>query len=107
MDDLKRGYIYSIWSGILRKYEGTISGTFDGGKTSLFIASNNKKRYLCSIEPEEVYNGMVWLSEENDELAISILVEYEECAIDALKERIDNHRSKINTLLKGVNANVK
>lgn len=110
-----RGYLYSLWSGQLRVYEGSVHpgrgrrsdygrATFileqrflDDG-TSIVYDGRVDKTMMCSINPGEVVNAVVWLIERDDTRARDILIEYEKSCIITLQEKIDAHRNKIRIL---------
>ena len=97
---IERAFAYSLWSGQLKMHEGKVYKHPRGGA---ILESNNPRspRLLnCAREEKEIYNAVVWLSEQDDELAKRILIEYEEIQIEKLQEKIDNHRNKIR-ILKG------
>lgn len=94
-------YLYSTWCGVLSVEEGSVK-TFNGETNYGVFCSNNDKTLLCHIEPEKVYNAMVWLPERNDQKAIDILVQYYEKEINKLKEKIELKQIKIEILRKGV-----
>lgn len=104
--ELKRmkGYLYSIWSGRLRVFEGevvTVERKYDSygiRKQSSYFLVNAKKKVTCGEEPGVIYNKMVWLTERNDDIGRKLLIEYEEVCIEQLKEKIDNHKYVIKLL---------
>lgn len=91
-------YIYSIWTGRLKVYEGSVYRRYDDESSASF--KTKTKRYLCSSQPGTVYNGTLWLPEMNLAEATRILIEHEELRIATLEEQIANHIEKIK-LLKG------
>lgn len=110
-----RGYLYSLWSGQLRIYEGSVipgrGRRSDYGRAEFilerrflddgtFIVYQNKveKTMSCSINPGEVMNAVVWLTERDDKRACDILIEYEKACIATLQEKIDGHKNKIRIL---------
>jgi len=93
---VEKAFLYSLWSGKFRVFEGDIRESGIGGHCGLF--GSRIKRFLCSKEPRVVYNAVVWLTERDDNLARSILVKYEENAIALLQEKIENHYTKISIL---------
>lgn len=94
----KNCYLYSLWSGQVKVYEGDVYERWrvDG----IFVTKT--KNFTCSTKPEVVSNAVVWLPEPNERLARQILIQYHEKEISKLKEKIDNHINKI-LILKGVN----
>jgi ribosomal protein L24 len=87
-------YLYSLRMGELKVYEGEVRKTvnLDG----IFITETGN--IACSSEPRDVYNGVVWLPEKHDNLAKSILIQYEEAEIAILKEKIEYHSNIIRNL---------
>ena len=101
-DDLigKDCWLYSIWSGKFRCYLGDV---YQHGRDKATASFRTKKpiqkHFLCSSDDETIYNGVVWLREKDDLLALEYLITNEENAIDALREKIDNHQHKMIYLL--------
>lgn len=88
-------YLYSLWSGMLKVYEGDIYSSPWAGQGSFL---SDGKRKGCSLEPKKVHNAMVWIPERDDQLARVILIQYEEMEIKKLQDKIENHLNRINIL---------
>lgn len=99
-EEINTGYVYSMWSGRLVMYRGTAYTSIHEGLANFITESG--KRLQCSVEPNVVYNAIVWLVERDDEFAKRILIDYEEKQISKLQEKIDNHRHKIRLIEEGV-----
>lgn len=99
MDNKITGWIYSLWSGVFRTYEGYIQASIPHSDQGRFITAN--RSFQCSIHHGVVFNAVVWLSERDDDLARELLVTNELHNIDKLREKIENHQSKINILKEG------
>lgn len=103
-------FVYSIWSGELRVYEGDMHLIRPSWRSQMLgenleprvgIFKNAVKRFECSTNPGVVHNKIVWLPERDDDKARQILIAYEETQIAKLQEKIQNHQAKINTLKEG------
>jgi hypothetical protein len=100
---IKKGYLYSLWSGKLRVHEGQV-GYRDWNGNGIF-KSITGNRFTCSMEPGIVFNAVVWLEEDDKQLACKILISYEKEQIQILQdkimklqEKIGNHQCKISLL---------
>jgi hypothetical protein len=98
----KGGFLYSVWSGQLKVYEGDVYDAEYQTKQGRFYAPSIKKGFQCGLQAGEVFNAVVWLAEENKELALQMLISNEELSMAILQEKMDNHINKIR-ILKGVN----
>lgn len=77
-------WLYRIFGGKLESmkgmleyidnYRGLLSNCTRG--RAHFKPYHDGHKYLCSGDEGDVYNGMVWLCEDNRERAIDIFVEY-------------------------------
>jgi hypothetical protein len=94
-----KAYLYSLWSGKLKVYEGPIYGT-EYSDTGTF--KTKEKRFKCSNQEGVVANSVVWLSEKDDKRAKKILIEYWESGKAVLQERIDNYDKKIEVIKKNM-----
>jgi len=94
----EKAYLYSLWSGQLKIYEGVVYKSVYTRNNNVAKFVTKVKRFTCSAESGVVHNSVVWFVEQDDEYAKAILVGYEEAAISALQERIDNHLQKIKAL---------
>lgn len=92
----KNAYLYSLWDGQLKVYEGDVHETW----TPLGTSVTKMNTMACSKEPKTVYNSVVWLEERNDNLARACLIIYEEAEIAILQEQMEHHQNKIR-ILKG------
>lgn len=90
----EKAFLYSTFTGNLTVTEGTVyeNGCFQSGK----------KKIVCSKEPGEIYNSLLWLPERDDQKAEYILIRYHEGAIEELKKMIENHLKKISAIREGV-----
>jgi hypothetical protein len=94
----KKGYLYSMWSGKVKVYEGevhympwNIIGRFN-------TIPRSNKTFMCSVEPEVVCNAVVWIETKDEKLARELLIDYENGQIKVLQKKIDNHLHKISVL---------
>lgn len=90
----ENAYLYSIWSGKLVVREGYVRHTSCLKTTEkdlgyFIILKNNEKR-AQSIKPGVVYNGMVWLTENDPNKAIDLLIADKQFKINGLQDKIDN-----------------
>lgn len=77
-------WLYRIFGGKLESMKGTLEYIDDPhGLLSnctrgraYFKSYHDGHKYLCSGDEGDVYNGMIWLREDDREKAILILVEY-------------------------------
>lgn len=99
---IENAYLYSMWSGRLKAYEGSVYVYHGAATRPASFVIKNEKRFMCSDKPGEVCNAVVWLAEKDDKLARKILIEYEEKQIAALMEKVENHQSKIFILKEGL-----
>lgn len=92
----EHAYIYSMWSGILRVYEGSVRSL---PTRTVFVGNKPGGKDLhCSDTFGEVYNAVVWFPFRDDDLAKNTLIRYELDAIAKLKEKIDAHINKISLI---------
>ena len=87
----RKGYLYSMWSGALKVYEGCVEQSVHGGDRYHFYVRRGTKiirRVMCNGHPGFVSNATVWLEERDDKKAIDILIQYENEQIEELKDRI-------------------
>lgn len=77
-------WLYWIFGGKLESTKGTLEYIDDiyglisnctRGR-AYFKSYHNGHKYLCSGDECDVYNGMIWLREDDRERAIDIFVEY-------------------------------
>jgi len=92
-------YLYSLWRGQCSVQKGDVKQNCLSG---IVIFSFNPHYLWCAEEPKIVYNATVWLEARDDELAKSILIEYEERQILKLEKKLENHHKKIKILEGGV-----
>lgn len=89
----ENAYLYSIWSGKLVVREGYVRHTSclnRSEKLGYFIILKNDEKRSQSIKPGVVYNGMVWLTENDPNKAIELLISDKQFKIDDLRDKIDN-----------------
>lgn len=77
-------WIYRIFGGKLESMKGTLEYIDDPhgllsnctrGRAH-FKPYHDEHKYLCSGDEGDVYNGMIWIREDDREKAIDIFVEY-------------------------------
>ena len=88
------GFLYSIWNGTVKAYEGEIK-VIDEERG---IFKSTTKRFTCHAEPEKIYNAVVWLKEQDDERAVQLLIDYNYTQLDLVYEKVDNYKNKIQML---------
>lgn len=88
-------YLYILKRGVLNIYEGDVYKTWNDYQG---VFKTNNKNIACYSKPNFVVNGIVWLLEINDDLAIDLLIKYEEAEISMLERRIEINRIKIKAL---------
>jgi hypothetical protein len=95
-----KGYVYSLWSGRLLIKEAVIIKYQEPSRhVGLSRAKFSDGKYVVvNEEPSQIYNGIVWLPEQSDDIAVEMLIEYQNMQIAKLKEKIGNHEYKIETL---------
>lgn len=93
-------FLYSTWSGELKVEEGKILKITGFENYGTFYSEKTEKMITCHLEPEKIYNAMVWFSKRDDEKAIDLLVKYHEKEIEKLKAKIEGHLNKM-ILIKG------
>jgi hypothetical protein len=86
-----------MWTGKLKMYKGTVCMNLLGDR-GIFGSKATDKEFICGLEPNLVYNSVVWLTERNDETAKKALIAYEELIIAVLQNKIDGHRHKVDIL---------
>lgn len=75
-------WLYWIFGGKLESTKGTLEyiddvyGLISNCGRAYVKSYHNGHKYLCSGDEGDVYNGMIWLREDNRERAIDIFVEY-------------------------------
>lgn len=98
----ENAYLYSIWSGKLVVREGCVRHTSCLKTTEkdlgYFIIRKNNEKRAQSIKPGVVYNGMVWLTENNLNKAIELLISDKQIKIDDLRSKMDNLLADIELL---------
>lgn len=95
----QKAYLYSMWNNELVMKEGYIDYTkfyYRNDRVPFHIDGHYKT--MCGREPGFVYNGFVWLTERDDELARRIFIGYEEMRIADLERQLENHKQKIKIL---------
>lgn len=95
-------YLYSKRSGRVEVRQGYVRPTSAYSVTSARFTYNRggKDAYLqCTLEPCVVHNGVVWLTERDDEKALKLFVEHEQVAIHELKDKIERHEWNIKRLM--------
>lgn len=97
-----RAFLYSTWSGVLKVTTGKVLQVKRFESIGTFCSENDEKIVTCHLEPEKIYNAMVWLPERNDEKAINCIMKYHEKEIEKLKNKIENHLNKMVTVKGGV-----
>lgn len=94
--------LYSLWSGEFRVAEGSVFTVKGFEKYGTFRFNDRDKIVTCHLEPEKVYNAMVWLPERDDQKAIQILLKYHENKIKELKEKINGHLKNMGLIRGGI-----
>lgn len=104
---MAKAVLYSLWHKEIKKVHGDVEDKprLPGAMTqdpccNFYERQINGKYDRKSVSPFEgvVYNKCLWLSEENDEKAISKFIEYENGCILALQRRIEAHKEMIKML---------
>lgn len=98
----ENAYLYSLWSGQFKKYKGNVYRSRYNKNNIAF--NNGHKNMQCCESPGIVCNAVVWLEEDDENKARSILINYELSQIEKLKDKIANHEYKI-LILRGENTN--
>lgn len=101
MNDERKGYLYSLWTGRFLVKEGVIK-IHEWDKTTASFMSIDGRRYIVNSEPGVVYNAMIWLEKKTDNLAIELLINYENTRIIQLQGQIENHINKIEIIKNGI-----
>ena len=92
-------YLYSLWRRHFISSECILKPS--ANKEFVYVKdTRNNSSYRVSSSPETVYNGMIWLEEQDDKYAAELLIAYQNQQIAKLETRIDNHKSIIETLNK-------
>lgn len=116
-------YLYSISGGKLKEYPGCVlceedqlpyddvddfAGKYEHieepikaqllNKKYSFARHNMKKMVTCDATPGAVYNSVLWLKEQNLELAIQLFISYEKQRIAEIEKLIASHKDTINLL---------
>ena len=90
----EKAYLYSIWTGKLVVREGYVRHTSclktSDKELGYFVILKNNEKRTQSIKPGTVYNGMVWLTENNSNKAIDLLISDKQSKIDDLQSKINN-----------------
>lgn len=96
---VSHGYLYSMKTGIMKVYEGDIyerlNKKFDN--RCIFVV-DGRRHNLCNAVAGEMFNGLVWLPEKDDNKAIDILIDNEKLAISKLRDEIEYHEKRIELL---------
>ena len=96
-------FVYTFYNGILKKYFGNLCIDSKESLHGHFVTCQPYKPYIkdmvCSAYPEEIYNSLLWIPEENDELANKLFLVHEYERISELTKEIYTHRKNICTLL--------
>lgn len=82
-------YLYSMWSGVLVVYQGSVYRGKDERQGQFKTLSG--KRFQCSSTEAVVLNSVVWLLERDDRKATKIIKKH-------LKNQISDHKEKIHRL---------
>ena len=90
-----KAYLYSIKTGKLVVYEGFVTPTIWDLRLRFL---GKKKRLLVPLEPGEVCDSSLWLSERDDAKARKLLIRNEERHLLELYKQVANHQDKIKTL---------
>ena len=112
-EQIGTGYLYNLWNGTLKEYQGEVLhktehevgyGMLASREVTYFIVRDKNgrsvKKLCCSYVEGEICNKSVWLSEADRAKAASILIEYEKQRIAELQFRIKNHEELIDSLTK-------
>jgi len=94
-----KAYLYTAWNRDFVRYEGVLYESRDG-ENGQFKGKN--RRFVCSRDPEIVFNSAVWLKKPDDNLARRLLTDYYLEMMDKLTIRIDNYEQQIKNLNEGV-----
>ena len=107
---LGTGYLYKLYDGELQEYSGEVvideryvemlSNMIRGRAYFKVGDSQDKygKTFTCSDNEKEVYNGLVWLHESNEQKAAHLLLFNEHDRIEQLEKEIKRHRKTIDIL---------
>jgi len=90
---MMNAYLYSLWSGEFKVYEGDVYESIYGDIRGAF--KTGLKKFRCSNKPVVVYNSTVWLPNRNDNFAKTILIEHENAEIDKLRKKIDDRLTRV------------
>ena len=92
-------YLYSLWRRQFISSECILKPS--ANKEFAYAKDNrNNSIYRVSSSPKTVYNGLIWLEEQDDKYAAELLIAYQNQQISKLETRIGNHKSIIETLNK-------
>ena len=96
----KEGYVYSLWTGRFQCRKATIKQYPDDSRNRGLSYARFADGTCIEVNksPLLVHNAIVWLEEKDDIIAAAILIEYQEQQISKLKEKIENHKNKIQIL---------
>ncbi len=99
-----KGYLYSKWQGRFEVQEGYVMASNYSHWIGRFVIKqgHKEKNLQCPLEPGEVYNAVLWLSERDDEKARQLFIEREESIIADLKRKIERHERSIQILKEAV-----
>lgn len=107
---LGAGYLYKLYDGELQEYSGEVvideryaemlSNMIRGRAYFKVGGSQDRsaKTFTCSDIEKEVYNGLVWLHESNEQKAAHLLLSNEHDRIDQLEKELKRHRKTIDIL---------
>ena len=100
----ENAFIYSVYGGSFRCYKGFIIATesFFTGKSKKHARFRNTKTGLwCSEKAGEIFNGVVWFPEKDDEKAKELLIKDLNKKVEILNKKIENLNDLIMILKDG------
>ena len=107
---LGTGYLYKLYEGELQEYSGEVVineryadmlSNVTRGRAYFKVGGSqdrSAKTFTCSDIEKEVYNGMVWLCEQDKRRAAQILLFNEIDRVESLKKEVRRHEKTINIL---------
>ena len=90
-------YLYSIRTGFLEKRFGNLSKSARGHAQFVFFNQDFlcNDRIIVSQLESRVFNGLLWLREENDNEAKRLFIQHENAKCEELKEKMEKHRQNL------------
>lgn len=95
-------YMYGVTkSGELYSSSGVVVSDFKNTTNAFFYESETEFRYKCSKKEGEILYNRVWYRSPNAEEAMNRFIKHELKIIENLNKKLQTHRQKYFTLIKG------